>query len=728
MPNPNISSHLWQLDSKHCSVLLQARGDETPALVWFGSAIGPATGSGSDNAAVLQAMTEAPALLASPDQSPAMSLLPMASNSTLAMPALLGHAAGQHFSPRFKRRSAHKHSTETAEQLELVLEDVTAKLEITLLLSLHKQSNVLSISNTLKNNGVAEFELQWLASATLPLTPMQNELLSFHGRWGLEMQAHRGNISSTRIQIENNAGRSSHQHFPGAVAGPTGFDESASAPDANNLLGVQLAWSGNHRLLAEQMSDGCHYLQAGALLQPGEVKLASGQSWQAPAAHIVAASGLNQLSQRYHQFARQEVLPGWTRTPRPVHANSWEALYFNHDMDELTQLVDAAAEIGAERFVLDDGWFRHRRDDTAGLGDWFVDTSVYPQGLHPLVKHVHDRGMQFGLWFEPEMVNPDSDLYRQHPDWALHAQGYATPLARQQLALNLARTDVFDYLYDCMSALLEEYPIDYIKWDMNRNLVLAGDGKQSVAAQQPVACYRLMQKLQQNFPALEIESCSSGGARADLGVLAHCGRVWSSDNIDPVERSLIQRGFSTFLPAEILGVHVGSDKAHLTGRHTNIHLRAIVALQGQYGFEFDARKLNPQERQILHHYTCLYKDNRQWLAEATHWRLPFAASNLIASGNVSQCQSRSLWQVIRLQADVCSLPGRLVLQGLQEGAMYRVKYEALNTAELASFALALPAWMTQELLVPADLLMRVGLQLPVMPAQSGLLFSCSKAD
>lgn len=743
MPDTNISSQLWQLDGNNCSAVFIARADEVPSLVWLGSKLTtPAAQAETGLADIIDAVSDRPALLASPDHSPVLSLLPQASTATLAMPGLLGHTSGRNFSPRLIRRDAQKLRTETAEQLECVLIDKAAELEVTLLLSLQRDCGTLSIATTLTNKGNETFELQWLASATLPLSATQNELLTFHGRWGLEMQAQRNQISVARIQIENNSGRTSHQHFPGAIAGPSGFGDGGSGngysgTQAGNqntnegnqgLLGMQLAWSGNHRLLAEQLSDGYNYMQIGALLQPGEVRLASGESWQAPAAHIAPARNLNQLSQRFHQFARQHILPAWTRSPRPVHANSWEALYFNHDIDELRQLVDAATDIGAERFVLDDGWFRRRRDDTAGLGDWFVDESVYPEGLHPLVEHVKKRGLQFGLWFEPEMVNPDSDLYRQHPEWALHVDGYETPLARSQLVLNLAKPEVFAYLYERMAALLEEYPVDYIKWDMNRNLVLAGDGQNGMAAEQPRACYRLMAKLQQQFPALEIESCSSGGARADLGILAYCGRIWSSDNIDPVERAGIQRGFSTFLPAEILGVHVGSDSAHLTGRQTNIHLRAIVALQGQFGFEFDARKTSVEERRILHHYTSLYKNCRDWLAEATHWRLPTANDKLLASGNVSSCQSRSLWHVVMLEANTKSLQGSVVLQGLQSDASYRVTYEALNQAELAGFAHGLPSWMEKDLVVPAELLMRIGLQLPVLPAQSGLLFSCSRVD
>jgi len=301
------------------------------------------------------------------------------------------------------------------------------------------------------------------------------------------------------------------------------------------------------------LNDGVGYLQTGVLLNPGEQVLKAGETFTCPHVYFTQGNGLNQCTQRFHQFARTQILPGWTRQPRPIHANSWEAMYFDLNDQDLLSLVDAAARIGAERFILDDGWFLKRRNDEAGLGDWTVDKTIFPQGLSPLVEHVRSHNLQFGLWFEPEMVNPDSNLYRAHPEWVLQFSDIETPLARGQLVLDLAREEVSDYLFNCISSLIHEYQIDYIKWDMNRDLVLAGDGEHYRASKQPGAVYALMQKLNNTHPNLEIESCASGGARCDFGVLRQTGRIWTSDNIDPIARATIQQGFCRFFPPEIMG-------------------------------------------------------------------------------------------------------------------------------------------------------------------------------
>ena len=443
-----------------------------------------------------------------------------------------------------------------------------------------------------------------------------------------------------------------------------------------------------------------------------------------PPVLFTRGDGTNVCTQRFHRHARRRVLPAWTRRPRPIHANSWEALYFDHDVDALLPLIDAAASVGAERFVLDDGWFRHRRHDAAGLGDWYVDEGVYPDGLHPIVERVRRHGMQFGLWFEPEMVNPDSDLYRAHPDWALHVDGLETPLARAQLALDIARPDVADHLFERITSLVHEYRIDYVKWDMNRNLVLAGDGARARAAAQPRALYALLERIGRACPDLEIETCASGGARADLGVLAHTGRVWTSDNIDPIERALIQEGFLRFLPPEIMGAHVGHETAHLTGRVTNLHTRAVVALQGQFGFELDARVLDARDVLTLQHYTGLYKRHRGWLAEATWWTLTSLTTAMLASGLVDEARERALYTVVAVGNMQPTRPGHLPLRGLDPARRYRLSLESANVADLAPFNKRVPAWCERPATTSGELLMRVGVPLPVLPPQAALLIGC----
>ena len=649
------------------------------------------------------------------DEITPLTMFPEASTGWGGSPALAGHRDGRDFAHRFESRRLDV----SGETMTIRLADERAGLALTMRLALDAGSDVASLETTLENTADTPYTVDWLASATLPLPTTYRECLSQHGRWGLENQSHRRRISPGRIDISNLRGRTSHEHAPGLVCGTEGF-----GGERGDVFFAHLAWSGNFSLRVERMSDGEIALQAGVLTLPGECILAPGESVTTPPVLFTRGDGTNVCTQRFHRHARRRVLPAWTRRPRPIHANSWEALYFDHDVDALLPLIDAAASVGAERFVLDDGWFRHRRHDAAGLGDWYVDEGVYPDGLHPIVERVRRHGMQFGLWFEPEMVNPDSDLYRAHPDWALHVDGLETPLARAQLALDIARPDVADHLFERITSLVHEYRIDYVKWDMNRNLVLAGDGARARAAAQPRALYALLERIGRACPDLEIETCASGGARADLGVLAHTGRVWTSDNIDPIERALIQEGFLRFLPPEIMGAHVGHETAHLTGRVTNLHTRAVVALQGQFGFELDARVLDARDVLTLQHYTGLYKRHRGWLAEATWWTLTSLTTAMLASGLVDEARERALYTVVAVGNMQPTRPGHLPLRGLDPARRYRLSLESANVADLAPFNKRVPAWCERPATTSGELLMRVGVPLPVLPPQAALLIGC----
>ena len=711
--NPQSQSSslaLWRLDTTQATLLLAENHQGLPRLIWFGERLIDQI----DPTAIHHCIDE-PNPLAKLDDAVTLSIFPDAASGFTGQAALQAHRQGQQFSPRFKCRSV----TLDGQSLTVVGEDALAELEINISYTLESSSSVLSVQTSLVNRGQT-IQIEWLASSTLPLDDQVSECLSLHGRWGAEFQQQRVTIPFGRIQFENNRGRTSHESFPGCVIGRKNFSEQDG-----EVLGVHLGWSGNHRVVIERLSNGSAYVQTGVLLQPGECSLENNGSITTPVTFATFGTGLNRLSHRFHEFVRGAILPAWTRTTRPVHANSWEALYFDHDQDKLLNLVDAAKSIGAERFVLDDGWFRGRRDDTAGLGDWTIDTDIYPSGLDALVRRVRHHKMQFGLWFEPEMVNPNSELYRSHPEWTLHVEGYQTPLARNQLVLNLGIHAVRQYLIDCISRLVEQYDIDYIKWDMNRDLVLAGDGQRSVAANQPHYCYQILNQLSAKYPSLEIESCSSGGARADYGILQHTGRIWTSDNIDPIERLNIHRGFSIFFPPEIMGSHVGHDVAHLTGRATSLDTRAVVALQGQYGFELDARNLKNAERESLAHYTEIYKSNRHWISQSKTWKCPTRTPALFISGLVSENREHSLWTVCAAERLVETSPEKFKPLGLDPGKLYRVRLVSRNAETLATFSKHVPAWIHQSVTLAGSVLMNIGLTMPVLPAQSSLLLDCS---
>lgn len=704
----------WRLDGADTTLLLAARDDEIPTLLWLGQAL-PET---LDLNAIAQ-IGDIPIGMAKADTPVPLSLFPQESSGLDAPPALLAHRHGAGFAHRLTTRSVDCAS----EHLLVVLEDVSAGIEVRLTLALDPVSGVLSITTDLRNTATTDLEVNRIASGTLPLTREIDECLYLHGRWGLEFQTCRTPIGPQGLTLQNHRGRTSHEHFPGVICGSRSFNETQGS-----VLAAHLAWSGSHQTQICRLADGRACLQTGIALQPGELILAAGESYQTPSVYLATAIGIRHASSQLHRYARSHILPRWTRSERPVHANSWEALYFDHSSDKLFELIDAAKRIGAERFVLDDGWFRGRRNDDAGLGDWTIDRDIYPQGLHAVVERVRTNGMQFGLWFEPEMVNPDSDLYRQHPDWVLHATPYDTPLARNQLALNMDLPEVQRYLFDHMERLIDEYSIDYIKWDLNRDLVLAGDGTRNQMHLQPGGCYTLMARLNERFPGLEIESCASGGARADWGVLQHTGRVWTSDSIDALDRAAIQRGYSLFCPPEIMGAHVGHERAHLTGRSIDIHTRAIVALQGQFGYEVDARHLDADEHDTLQYYANLYKKHRCWIAESLTVRLDSSNPALLCSGLVARDKSRSLWFAIAGASVASAAPGNLYPEELNPDARYQLALVSGNRDDFASFCKHLPVWMEQPVTIQGATLMKFGLTLPIMPVQSALLIDVTQIE
>lgn len=713
----------FRLDSASATLLIsnyQANHNAVPAIAWFGDKLSSTV---TDN--MLSALDDQAHAYANLDARAPLSLLPQHSKGYMGSPALVGYRQADTKKDANQISSATDFSlskvVQTEQTLTFLFEDSNSALELRMELMLDARSDVLTIDTQLKNNGSSDYHIDWLACATLPLPTHLSHCTSQHGRWGLENQSTTRAIGPGRLDIQNWHGRTGHEHEPNIIC-----SAAALCEDHGEALFMHLGWSGNYSIRVERLNDGNAYLQAGVLLNPGEQVLKPAKHFNCPTVFTTKGNGLNQCTQRFHNFARQNVLPQWTRTPRPVHANSWEAMYFDLNDADLKSLVDAAAKIGAERFVLDDGWFLGRRDDTAGLGDWFVDKSIFPNGLAPLVEHVRSHNMQFGLWFEPEMVNPNSYLYRKHPEWALHYTNIETPLARNQLVLDIARDDVSEYLFKCISDLVTEYKIDYIKWDLNRDLVLAGDGTNPRASKQPPAVYALMKRLNDAHPGLEIESCASGGARCDFGVLANTGRIWTSDNIDPITRASIQQGFARFFPPEIMGAHVGHKRAHLTGRDTNLHTRAIVALQGQYGFEIDARVLDAQDIESLSHYTQLYKQHRSWLNNALYWQLPTTDKNLMASGQVASDNSEAFFSIVLCDSLRLTRPGCQRLRGLEPQHNYTVSLASCNLEQLEPFNRTLPAWCSNAFVSTGELLMKIGLPLPVMPPQSALLVHCKK--
>ncbi len=519
---------------------------------------------------------------------PSSVLLPTGGMGFFGWPAISGHRQGRDFTLQFGALKVETAGNATT----LHGHDAVAKIDLSITLTEHA-SGLISMSTVLTNRAETDYQLDRCMAATFASPAGETKLTSFTGMWGREFQTRKEVLGNGIWSQESRRGRTSHDRFP-----------MIFVENAGQRFGVTLGWSGNHHVVIDRTDDGQRLIHMGELFEPGEVILASGETYQSP----VAYAGPD--TQAFHAFVRGELLdwPDGTMSPRPVTLNTWEGNYFDHKMDSLKAQATAAAKIGIERFVLDDGWFGKRDDDTTSLGDWDIDARKYPDGLKPLVDHVTGLGMQFGIWFEPEMINPVSELYKKHPDWALQIDGRPLLQSRTQLVLDLTRKEVSDYLFSKIDAVLANHAVSYIKWDMNRDLTHAGgrDGRVKTSAQTR-AVYALMDRVRKAHPNVEIESCASGGGRIDFGALARTHRVWTSDCTDALERLEIQRGASLFVPPEILGSHISASPNHQTGRRHTLAFRALVAMAYHLGVELNPLELTADENDELKLYIETYK-------------------------------------------------------------------------------------------------------------------------
>lgn len=650
------------------SLVLDCTGSRLPRVLHWGEDLGDV-----DHTALAELATASAARQMSNtlDLPVPLSLLPEHSAGWLGTPGLTGHRDGADFSTAFTVRSIRTVRTPDlpqAHQLTVDAVDEHARLQLVLEIELTASGLVRQRATvTNRDTGERPYVLDGLLLA-LPVPAHATQLLDLTGRHARERSPQRHEFTLGTHLRENRRGRTGTDATLLHLAGERGFGFRTG-----EVWALHVAWSGNHRTLAERTPAGVSLLGAGETLLGGEVRLAGGESYTSPWIVGSYGHGLDELAGRFHQHLRARSRH--PRRPRPVTLNTWEAIYFQHDLGRLTALADAAAEVGAERFVLDDGWFKGRRHDRAGLGDWYVDETVWPGGLGPLVDHVRALGLEFGLWVEPEMVSPDSDLARAHPEWILATGDRLPPESRQQQVLDLGHTGAYDYLLERLDALVGEYGIDYLKWDHNRDLVEAGHSPTGAAGVhvQTAATYRLLDELRARHPGLEIESCSSGGGRIDLAVLERTDRVWTSDCIDALERQRIQRWTGLLLPPELLGAHVGSPVAHTTGRTHTLDFRAGTALFGHFGIEWDLTAADADERARLAEWVAAYKELRPLLHSGTvvHGDHPDPA--LWVHGVVAADRSRALYALVQTATSVTSPAGPVRLPGLDADARYRIR-------------------------------------------------------
>lgn len=654
----------------------------------------------------LRALTDAGTPHSDLDESVEPGLVRETGRGFTGRPALRGHRGPYDFSPLFRVESLRQ----DADTVELTLVEPSARLELAYRFTMTPEG-VLLVDTALTNGGDQPYSLDELA-VWLPLPDRATETLDFSGRWLRERQPNRLPLAPGLRVRESREGRSGHDYTIVQCALTDG-----ATTEHGEAWGLALLWSGNSRHLAERDVAGRGALGAGELLEPGECELASGESYEAPTvAALYSDEGLDGMGARAHAWLRSR--PAHPDAARPVTLNVWEAVYFDHDLDTLTRLAERAASVGVERFVLDDGWFGSRRDDWSGLGDWTVSADVWPDGLGPLVERVKGLGMQFGLWFEGEMVNPDSDLYRAHPDWILHAYDRVPPLARHQLVLDLVNPDAFEHVLEQVHAVIAAYGVDYIKWDHNRFLTDAGHGGVAAARRQTQAIYRLFDELRRRNPGLEIESCASGGGRIDLGMAMHADRFWTSDQNDALERQSIQRWTSLVVPPELLGTHIGPTVSHGTGRLHSVQMRAITALFGHAGIEWNLLEATDEELDALRDWTAFYRAHREVLHRGRVVRVEHPDPSALVHGVVAQDRRSALFAYVQCSTSAGTRPASFRLPGLDPDADYAVRVQDFGGA--ARTERRGQAWL-DGLTVSGVALGAIGLRPPILWPEEAIL-------
>ncbi len=681
------------------SLVLDFSGGTLPRVRHWGADLGEL--SPSELQAVLVAQSPQP-IGFSVDGAVDVAVLPEQSAGWLGTPGIIGNRGGRDFSTAFRVVSVD------GPVVHAVDEVAGLRLELTVELT---PSGLVRQRAVLSNTGSSDFTVD-AVNLTLPVPPQAVEILDFTGRWTRERSPQRTEWTHGLRVRENRTGRTGYDSAYLFAAGTAGFGNRSG-----EIWAVHTAWSGNHRTFAERTYHSVSLLGSGELLLSGEVVLGPGESYASPWQYASYGHGLDEVSARFHRHLRAR--PSHPTSPRPVVVNTWEAVYFDHDLDRLKALADAAASVGAERFVLDDGWFGSRRDDRRGLGDWYVSDEVWPDGLGPLTDHVTGLGMQFGIWVEPEMVNPDSELARAHPDWIMAAGDRLPGPARFQQVLDLARPEAFAHILERLDSLLSDYPVSYLKWDHNRDLVDAGHrptGRAGVHGQ-TLAVYRLLDELRRRHPAVEIESCSSGGGRVDLEILERTDRVWVSDCIDALERQSMQRWTNALIPLELMGTHVGAGTSHTTHRQHPIDFRAGTALFGHFGIEWDLTKASEPDLARLRSWVALYKELRPLLhtGVSVHGDHPDPAIEV--HGVVAEDGSDAVFAVVALATSRLYPPGPVRLPGLRADRTYHVRPLApgdVPDGNAHNWGVFLPWWKAEGVTLPGRVLEAAGVQAPVL--------------
>ena len=570
---------------------------------------------------------------------------------------------------------------EEAETLILTLEDNVTGIELQLLYTLFAGDGVIARSARFRNRGGCAVHLLKAMSLCLDLPDCEYDWVQFSGAWARERHVKVRKLEKGIQSVGSMRGHSSHEHNPFVILKRPTADEFQG-----EAIGFSLVYSGNFLAQAEVDTHDTTRVLLGIHPESFDWKLEPGEEFQTPEAVMVYTDrGMNDMSQIFHRLYQKRLARGyWRDRVRPILINNWEATYMDFDEEKLLRIAETAKECGIELFVLDDGWFGARRDDTAGLGDWKANTELLPNGIAGLAQKIEDMGMKFGLWFEPEMVNKNSDLYREHPDWILAVPGRSQSQGRYQHVLDFSRKEVVDYIYENMAEILGKGKVSYVKWDMNRSITecysgaLPADRQGEVFHRYILGVYDLYERLTSAFPEVLFESCASGGARFDPGLLYYAPQGWTSDDTDAVERLKIQYGTSYCYPISSIGAHVSASPNHQVMRETPLSTRANVACFGTFGYELDLNRLSAEEQEEVKRQVEFMKKYRELLQFGTFYRLksPFEGDgNITAWMVVSEDRKKAIVGWYKILNGVNMPYMRLKLEGLDPDREYAVREE-----------------------------------------------------
>ena len=580
-----------------------------------------------------------------------------------------------------------------AETLKIILEDPVTKVELHLLYGVLEKEDIITRSVIIKNAGKAPVTVKKAQSACLDFLHGDYDLIKFHGRHAMERNMERMPVSHESTRIGSRRGTSSHQYNPGVILAGKNTNE-----DSGSCYGMLFVYSGNFLVEAEKDQYDQTRIQMGLTDELFAYPLEAGAEFTAPEVILSYTNkGLSRLSQQYHHCIMNHICQGkYVHANRPVLINSWEAAYFDFTGDTIVELAKEAKALGIDMVVMDDGWFGKRNDDNSSLGDWYVNEEKLGGTLTKLIERVNQEGVKFGIWIEPEMVSEDSDLYREHPDWAITIPGRKPVRSRNQLVLDFSRKEVRDEIFKRICAVLDQGNVEYIKWDMNRSL--ADIYASNVTYDYVLGVYDFLEKLTNRYPDILIEGCSGGGGRFDAGMLYYTPQIWCSDNTDAINRTRIQYGTSFFYPVAAMGSHVSAVPNHQTGRVTSMHTRGVAAMSGTFGYELNPALLNAKEKAEIRAQLAQYREYQELIREGDYYRLsnPFQ-DNFAAWMVVSDDRSKALVSVIRLTAEANPPAAYVTLKGMEEDAFYREKTtgKVYPGAALMEAGILLPAAVSE---------------------------------